>query len=206
MTANPVAADIAAGAGPGGPRRSKAAMVFAVGFPLAAILTALALLFMVSGFSVSTEGVAQPASPVLFYLLGASLAIDVVLLGLVVLRIVRVVRAQNQAAPGAKLHLRFVALFSLAALTPAIVVALFMGVALSQGLDNWFNQRVGAVVERGAHLGRYMINSVSSSLDEDVRLMATDLNRAAAGLHDDPQTYRRFLQLQADGRSMSAAY
>ena len=64
---------------------------------MAVVLTALSLFFALSG-----GGVTQPASPVLFWLLGTSLAIDLVLLGLVVHRIVRVVRAQNEAAPGAK--------------------------------------------------------------------------------------------------------
>src|SRR5262249_60782150 len=114
----------------------------------------------------SAAGVTQPASPVLFWLLGASLAIDVVFVGLVIHRIVRVARAQSLAAPGARLHLRFVALFSLAALTPAIVVALFMGVALTQGLENWFNPRVQTVVDRGGALGQYMIDSMNSSLSD----------------------------------------
>src|SRR5262245_40846218 len=122
MTAQPVTAAGVVETGPGGSRRSQAAMVFALGFPIAAALTALALFFTLSG-----AGVVQPASPVLFWLLRASLAIDVVLVGLVIHRIVRVVRAQNTATPGARLHLRFIALFSLAAMTPAIVVALFMG-------------------------------------------------------------------------------
>lgn len=204
MTTNPVAAEAAGNAGLGGsgvPRRSKAAMVFAIGFPIAAALTALATFFTVSG-----DRLTQPTDPVLVWMLGASLAIATILAGFVVYRIIRVVRGQTAATPGARIHLRFVAMFSLAALAPAIVVALFMGVALSQGLENWFSQRVGAVVERGATLGRYMVDSVRAPLVEDVGLMATDLNRAASGLSDDPQTYGRFLGLQAEGRFMAAAY
>jgi two-component system nitrogen regulation sensor histidine kinase NtrY len=202
MTTNPVTAETAVETGPGGGRRSKAALGFAIGFPVAAAMTALAMLFAISGGGLTDE----PASPMLFWLLAGSLAIALLLAGFVVHRVMRITRWQREATPGGRLHLRFVALFSAAALAPALVVALFMGAALSQGLENWFNARVVAVIERGGDLGRYMVNQMREPLVEDVRLMASDLNRAVAGLREDPQTYGRFLAQQAEGRFMSAAY
>src|SRR5262249_53512091 len=131
--------------------------------------------------------------------------IDAVLVGLVIHRIVRVVRAQSRATPGARLHQRFVALFSLAALTPAVVVALFMGVALTQGLGNWFNQRVQAVVDRGGALGHYMIDSMSASLADDAHSMANDLYTGAPGVAD-PRVFAAFLEQEAHAHYMAAGY
>ncbi len=42
---------------------------------------------------------------------------------------------------GARLHRRFVGLFALAAVAPAVVVALFFGVLVTRGVENWFSQR-----------------------------------------------------------------
>jgi two-component system nitrogen regulation sensor histidine kinase NtrY len=51
---------------------------------------------------------------------------------------------------GARLHLRFVGLFSLAAVAPAVIVALFFGVLVNRGVDGWFSQRVQTVVGNSA--------------------------------------------------------
>ncbi len=205
MTASPAAVHRATAVGAGGPegrpRRSKGAIGFAVGFAAAAIMTAIGTLFAVSG-----SGVDSPAGPVMVWLLGASLALSLVLAGIVIHRVSRIARGHNSAIPGARLHLKFVGLFSLAALAPAVVVAVFMGATLSQGLENWFSQRVRTVVESGADVGRYLVDGVRESIRDEARLMASDLNAAAEGLRTDPQTYGRYLAAQAERRLMVAAY
>jgi len=204
MTSAPVTADLpgrAAAEAPPPKRRSKGAIGFAVGFTVAAILTGLVTFTAVSG-----GGVADPASPVLFAFLGASLVISVVLVAIIVHRIVRIARGHAGAIPGARLHLKFISMFSLAAVAPAVIVALFMGAALTQGLENWFSARVRTVVERGAGVGAYMVDTVRTDIADSVRLMANDLNLAAEGLRTAPDTYGRYLAQQAEGRFMVAAY
>ncbi|NWG53327.1 MAG: PAS domain-containing sensor histidine kinase [Hydrogenophilaceae bacterium] len=182
-------------------RRSKGAIGFAVGFAVAALLTGLVTFTAVSG-----GGLGDPGSPVLYAFLGASLLISVVLVAIIVHRIVRIARGHAGAIPGARLHLKFVAMFSLAAMAPAVIVALFMGAALTQGLENWFSARVRTVVERGAGVGAYMVDTVRTDIADSVRLMANDLNQAAEGLRTAPETYGRYLAQQAEGRFMVAAY
>ncbi|MGE0829225.1 MAG: HAMP domain-containing protein, partial [Hyphomonadaceae bacterium] len=204
MTTSPVMVEKSTDAGPGGRGRrirSKGAIGFAIGFALSAVLTALATMFAVSG-----AGVIQPGSPVLIWLLAASLVIGLILAAIIVHRVARIARGHNSAIPGARLHLKFISLFSMAALAPAIVVAAFMGAALNQGVENWFSQRVQTIVERGADVGRYLVAGVRDSLREDVRLMASDLNQAASGLRTDPERYQQYLSVQAQNRFLSAAY
>ncbi|HVY85695.1 MAG TPA: PAS domain-containing sensor histidine kinase [Caulobacterales bacterium] len=184
-----------------GARRSRGAIWFAVGFAAAAALTIAATLQAVSG-----AGLAQPFSPWIIIFLSVSLAICVVLAGILAFRIYRIRRASGANATGARLHLKFVALFSMAAVVPAIAVAMFMGVALTQGIERWFVTQVGTVVESGADVGRYLVDQMRDTNREEVRLMASDLNQAAAGLRSDPETYGRYLAAQADNRSMAAAY
>ncbi|HWA00792.1 MAG TPA: PAS domain-containing sensor histidine kinase [Caulobacterales bacterium] len=184
-----------------GARRSRGAIWFAIGFAAATALTIAATLQAVSG-----AGLAQPVSPWITICLAASLAICVVLAGILAFRIYRIRRASSASATGARLHLKFAGLFSLAAVVPAIAVALFMGTTLTQGIERWFVTQVGTVVESGADVGRYLVDQMRDTNREEVRLMASDLNQAAAGLSSDPATYRRYLAAQADNRSMIAAY
>jgi two-component system, NtrC family, nitrogen regulation sensor histidine kinase NtrY len=183
------------------PRRSRGAIGFAVGFALASALTLTATIYAVSG-----AGLTSPASAVIRPLLWASLAISVGLAAIVAHRIFRMIRGHYSAIPGARLHLKFVAMFSAAAVVPAVVVALFMGVALRQGLERWFVTQVGTVVESSAEVGRYMVDRVRDDNRDEAKLMASDLNQAAAGLRSDPQTYTRYLAAQAENRLMVAAY
>jgi two-component system nitrogen regulation sensor histidine kinase NtrY len=71
------------------------------------------------------------------------------------LRLFEMIDARANDA-GARLHLRFVGLFSLAAVAPAVIVALFFGVLVNRGVDGWFSQRVRTVVENSATVAQLL--------------------------------------------------
>src|SRR5690606_1864650 len=117
--------------------QGKSALAFAIGFGVAALLTATATIALLLG-----EGLAGEANTAIGGMLFASIAISAVLTGIFAHRMLRIAKAWRSAASGARLHLRFVTLFALAALAPAIIVAAFLGFTFSQGVDRWFSQRV----------------------------------------------------------------
>jgi two-component system, NtrC family, nitrogen regulation sensor histidine kinase NtrY len=174
---------------------------FATGFVIAAALTVTATLFAVSG-----AGPVGPASPTMLALLGASLLISAGLAVLLVLRIVRIAGARSTPDTGARLHLRFVSLFSAAAVAPAVLVALFLGTTMSRGVEEWFSDRVETVVENGALVGRNYIEAAQENMRGEVLAMATDLNGAEAGLRDQSATYRTYLEAQTRQRFFASAY
>jgi two-component system nitrogen regulation sensor histidine kinase NtrY len=181
--------------------QSRSAMTFLVGFCLAGVLTAAATITLLLG-----EGLAGEANTAIALMLYASLAISAGLAGILVLRIVRVARAWRAAASGARLHLRFVTLFSLAALAPAIIVAAFLGFTFSQGVERWFSQRVESTIENAANVGRAYVDLASGGLSGEVEAMAVDLNLAERGLTDDRERYFAFLAAQAERRRLTSAY
>jgi two-component system, NtrC family, nitrogen regulation sensor histidine kinase NtrY len=181
--------------------QSRSALTFVIGLALAALLTATATIALLLG-----EGLAGEANAVIRTLLYASLALSAGLAGILVHRIVRVARAWRVAATGARLHLRFVSLFSLAALAPAIIVAAFLGFTFSQGVERWFSQRVESTIENAADVGRAYVDLVSEGLRGEVEAMAGDLNLARRGLVDDTQRYLTFLAEQAERRQLMSAY
>jgi two-component system nitrogen regulation sensor histidine kinase NtrY len=181
--------------------RSRSALTFALGFGLASILTAAATLALLLG-----EGLAGGANATVRAMLVASLVISTGLAGILAHRIVRIASAWRSAATGARLHMRFATLFSLAALAPAIIVAAFLGFTFSQGVERWFSRRVESTIENAAHVGRAYVDLASGGLGGDVRAMAVDLNLARRGLVDDPQRYGGFLAAQAERREFLSAY
>jgi len=181
--------------------QSRSALTFVAGFVLAALLTATATLVLLSG-----EGLAGNATPAIQAMLGASLVISLILAGIAAHRLLRVARAWRSAATGARMHVRFVTLFSRAALAPAIIVAAFLGFTFSQGVERWFSQRVESTIENAANVGRAYVDLASGDLSGEVLAMAEDLNLAVRGLTEDPERYRAFLRAQAQARLLSSAY
>ncbi|HEX8899978.1 PAS domain-containing sensor histidine kinase [Vitreimonas sp.] len=181
--------------------QGKSALAFAIGFGVAALLTATATIALLLG-----EGLAGEANTAIGGMLFASIAISAVLTGIFAHRMLRIAKAWRSAASGARLHLRFVTLFALAALAPAIIVAAFLGFTFSQGVDRWFSQRVESTIENAADVGRAYVDLASGGLSSEVEAMGVDLNAARQGLVDEPQRYLAFLNAQTERRALSAAY
>ena len=134
-------------------------------------------------------GISTPAGRPGF---GVAYAVAVLLtVGIQVLDLVR-----NRKQAGARLHLRFVTLFSLVAVVPAILIALVFGVLVNRGVDQWFSVNVSAAVENGADIGRAYVRDVSLELESDLATMANELTAPEA--RADFQTSRiRFSGLLA---------
>jgi two-component system nitrogen regulation sensor histidine kinase NtrY len=171
-------------------------------FSLAAGATVVAV---VLGSSPDMSGPLGPASPEVLSLLGVSFVLIMVLAGLLGWRLLRLATARTTDA-GARLHLRFVTQFALAAVVPAVIVALFFGLLVTRGVESWFSARVQTVVENSATVARSYIQEQKNYISRHVNLMAQTLNQAAPSLADSPIAYGRFLRdITAEG-GFSAAY
>jgi two-component system nitrogen regulation sensor histidine kinase NtrY len=181
--------------------QSRSAAIFLGGLALAAALTAVATTALLLG-----GGLRGDFNALIGGLLIASLVICAGLAGIFAHRLVRVARAWRSAATGARLHVRFVVLFSLAAIVPAIIVAAFLGISFSQGVERWFSQRVESTMESAAGVGRAYLDLAGRDLGAEIEVMADDLNVARRGLTEDSERYLAFLQAQAQGRGLDSAY
>lgn len=172
------------------------------GYLLAAILTAVAILLAASP---PEAGPLRPASTTILTVLSLNLVLILVLAAIVGFRLLALLDARSVDA-GARLHLRFVTLFAVAAVAPAVVVALFYGVLVNRGFDNWFSERVQTVVENSATVARSYVEDQKRYIGEHVAPMAVDLNRAAPALATSPVTFTHFLSYQAAYHGFPAAY
>ena len=165
------------------------------------LLTFVALLFTVSG-----GDIVGPASVWILVILAISALIITYLFVTVWARIASLRRAGREAQTGAKLHLRFVSLFALAGVTPAIVIALFSGLTIQRGVQAWFSSQVREAVEATRRFGNDSIDKAGELIKVDLAAMATDLNASASQLRADPKAFRDYLADQADRRGFVAVY
>jgi two-component system, NtrC family, nitrogen regulation sensor histidine kinase NtrY len=173
------------------------------GYAVSAGLTAAAVGL---GSSPSLSGPLGPASPLVLTLLGINLAL-ILALGLLVGRRVLRLAGEQTGDAGARLHLRFVALFAAAAVLPALIVALFFGVLVTRGIENWFSARVQTVVDSSAKVAGSYIQEQEDYLSKHTQLMARDLNRAGpSALAESPVAFSQFLASAANDNGFPAAY
>jgi two-component system nitrogen regulation sensor histidine kinase NtrY len=173
-----------------------------VGYVVAFVLTLAAIYLSTRAPGTGPIG---PASRTILEVVLGNLVLILLLAAAVGWNVVRLIGEQARDA-GARLHLRFVTMFALAAVLPAIVVALFFGALVTRGVETWFSSRVQTVVANSATVARSYVNVESNTLAGDLRAMATDLDRAEPLFRGNPVAYGQILEGQAAARPFPAAY
>ncbi len=166
------------------------------------------LLAAASAAGIVTYGVLTGAGPdptTVIVLLYADLAI-LLLLGLVVARrIARVWAERRSGAAGSKLHVRLVMLFSLVALTPTVLMAVFSVLFFNIGVQAWFSERVRTALEEADAVARGYMEEHQRIIVGDALAMANDLNREQMLLFRNPQLFADMVATQAAIRGLSEA-
>ena len=149
---------------------------FGLAFFLAVAITAAAI-WLVAVAPGATSGAARgSSSQIALIVLACNLVLISGLAFIVGRRVLTLARSKEEA--GSRLHLRFVALFSMVALIPSVLIALVFGVLVTRGVDQWFSANVSASVDNGASIGRAYIADVSSDMTRDLRTMSSELGGA----------------------------
>ncbi|MEL7029886.1 MAG: hypothetical protein AAGL49_11935, partial [Pseudomonadota bacterium] len=121
-------------------------------------------------------------------LIAANIVIAAGLVAVITFQLGRLWIDRRHGLAGAKLHVRLVALFSLAAALPAIVVAIFAAVSLKFGLEQWLGERVDRGVQNGRTLAQAYLGEHAQSMRLDLELIAYDLARVRSTLNLRPTT------------------
>jgi len=86
--------------------------------------------------------------------------------------------ARRRQAAGARLHVRIVSLFSIIAVLPAILLAVFASLSLDRGLDHWFSKRTKSIIKNSVNVATAYLNEHGQVIRTDVISMAADLDAA----------------------------
>jgi two-component system, NtrC family, nitrogen regulation sensor histidine kinase NtrY len=175
--------------------------LFAVGFALASIG-----LILLAFLSMSRD--ADENSRQLYALIFGNGALILVLLSAAGIRVVRKLMGRRFGEPAPRLHIRFIILFSVAAITPAVLTAGFNALVLGRGMEFWLGEPVNTLVESVADLGREQAPEELELARIQMRSMANDLSQGEAveALRSNRIVYSAYLREQAIRRNFQAAY
>lgn len=100
------------------------------------------ILALVTFFLIGGPFARTAQSTFLRFILLFDLVYVLVVAALVLNRIFRIIVARRARSAGSRLHLRLAGVFTLIALTPTILVAIFSMLTINMGLEAWFSERV----------------------------------------------------------------
>ncbi|MFV0514019.1 MAG: ATP-binding protein [Jhaorihella sp.] len=108
----------------------------------------------------------------------ADLVYILVAAALVLGQAVRLIAARRARSAGSRLHLRLMGVFTLLALAPAVIVAVFAGLTVNIGLEGWFSERVREVVGTSLAAAEAYEREQHEDLAEDATALARFLDRS----------------------------
>ena len=146
-----------------------------------------------------------PGAGAVLTLLNLDLVLLLALASLVAKRLVEVWVKRRRGLAGSRLQVRLVGLFSLIAVLPTIVVAVFSYLFFSFGVESWFSDKVRTAISESVAVADAYVKEHQQAIRADALAMATDLDRYAATLQLNPQYLAPVLTAQAAMRSLTEA-
>lgn len=181
-------------------RRVGLARKLAVLLTLAAVGVGIATYIVLTG-----SGPLGPDPTAVLILLNINLVLLLLLGALVARRLVRVWAQRRQGSVGARLHVRLVMLFSVVAITPAILVAVFSAALINFGVEQWFNKRVSTAIDESMVVAKAYLGEHQQAIGGDAIAMANDINREGPSLLRNPPYLAQLVGSQAAIRGLSEA-
>ena len=114
-------------------------------------------------------------SPPLIALLLISILIPAIALMVLFSRRLAMARAEQRGLAGGRLHTRLVALFSVVAAVPTVMVAIFASLLFQSGLEFWFSDRARGLVENSVQLVRGVYDAEVERVAAETTTMSGDV-------------------------------
>jgi two-component system nitrogen regulation sensor histidine kinase NtrY len=165
------------------------------------LVSALATYFILTGLTPIA-----PRGEVVFVVLFLNVVLILAMIAMLAWQMAGLGRAWREKAPGARLHIRIVALFSLIAALPALVLAVAATVTFSRSLDGWFSSRTRAIIISSRQVATAYLDEHGQVIRTDIVNMARDLDRAAEAIGDDKRQLQQQVMVQAGLRDLPMAY
>ena len=166
-----------------------------------ALLCAIATLLMLLGLTPIA-----PTSSVVFTSVVINGLFVLGLIALIAREVARLMKARSRGRAAARLHIRIVALFSIVAITPAILVAIVASLTLNVGLDRWFGVRTQQIISSSQNVAQAYLMENASYLQGQTVSMANDLERNRSLYSLDRTGFSDLMTRQARGRGLLGAF
>jgi two-component system, NtrC family, nitrogen regulation sensor histidine kinase NtrY len=176
---------------------------------LVELLAAAALIAMatISYFIITEQG--RPESlltpPMVAMLLVANLVPAMALMVLVARRVALRRAAQSPIGGRGRLHVRLVALFSVIASVPTLMVVIFASLLFQNGVQFWFSDRAKTVLERAENVAQIYSREHQDRITLDIQAMAVDVVDDINDYGLESRTFGDNLLLQTVYRQLNEA-
>ncbi len=145
-------------------------------------------------------------SPILIAVLLIANLIPAIALMVLLSRNIARARAERRGVGTGRLHTRLVALFSVIAAVPTVLVAIFASLLFQSGLEFWFSDRSRNMIENTVALARSSYDNEVVRVQDETQTMSQDLaNYLRSYAIDDPRFVDAFGRLQVYQRNLSEA-
>lgn len=174
--------------------------LLAYGLTLATVPSVIATIWVLAD-----AGIAQPDPHTVQILLGLDCVLLLALGAVVGFRVLEVMRARRSGSSGSRLHLRFIVLFALVAVTPSALMSVGSAVFFRYGLESWFSERVRTALQASLEVAHAYLEEHKQIIGGDALAMANDINREGPMLMRSPQHFSQFVATQAAVRGLTEA-
>ncbi len=191
------------GGGDRTPKLDSTDRVFWVGLVVVvlSVISALATYLILTNLTPIT-----PRNDVVLGALMINVVLIIAMVTMVAHQVRELMRAWRSKAPGARLHIRIVALFSVIAALPALLLAVGATLSFSRTLDTWFVARTRAIIDNSYVVAAAYVEENAKLIRTDVLNMARDIDSAVGLLKDDQQGLRQLVISQAGLRELPTAH
>lgn len=118
-------------------------------------------------------------------------------------RVARARAVRSMAGGNGRLHVRLVALFSLIAAAPTLLVVIFASLLFQFGVDFWFSDRSRGMFENAANLAEGYYQENQRQVGANTFAMATDLGKQLTQFPIDSPTFSNYYFQQVVVRSLN---
>jgi two-component system nitrogen regulation sensor histidine kinase NtrY len=189
---------------PGGsPLLDPSERVFWVGltFVSLSLVSALATFLILTGLTPVT-----PSNEVVYGVLLVNGALILAMIAILAWQVRGLWLAWRAKVAGARLHIRIVALFSIIAALPTLMLAIGATTTFSRSLDGWFNKRVREIIDNSQNVARAYVDESGQVIRTDAVNMARDIDAGADNVKDNAEALQQLLLAQAGLRDLPVAY
>jgi two-component system, NtrC family, nitrogen regulation sensor histidine kinase NtrY len=147
----------------------------------------------------------QPTPEIVNSFLLINGATILVLIGIIVREVWKVLQARRRGRAASRLHVQIVGLFSVIAVLPAVVVAIFANVTIDRGLDRLFSGPMREVIQNSLIVAHAYVQEHAQLIRGDILGMANDVTHARPLFDQDRGTFRELLTASAASRNLPGA-
>ncbi len=168
---------------------------------VAALLSSVATFLILNGLTSVV-----PTGDVVVNTLTINAAFVVAIVGIIGFQVIKLLKARKRQAAGAGLHFRIAGVFSLVALFPAVLLAIFATVSIDRVFDTFFSNNVKSIVSNSVEVAQSYIQESGQVIRSDMAGIARELEENAAFYREDKPAFDKLFAAVVSLRAVPSAF